>query len=141
MKPDEQKIALLGDRLSRFPGLVCAFLIGSGARGRLRPQSDLDVALLFRDRPPATEELLGLAAELESLAGRVVHLGVLSCDNLIYATEVYQGGRELFCLDEDFRDTFFMQLLSAYVDFNYARRDVLEAYLVREDAVDEYSAE
>ncbi len=139
--PDEKQLEILVERLKSLPGLVAAYLHGSGARGRLRPESDLDIALLFMGDRPSASVQLNLAADLEAVVGRAVHLGVLSGKNLIYATEVYRYGRELLCLDETRKDDFFMQLLSAYADFNHARREVLDAYLVREEDVDEYSAE
>ncbi len=140
-KPNEQQLEMLVGRLKSLPGLVAAYLHGSGARGRLRPESDLDIALLFMGDRPSTAVLLDLAVALESVVGRAVHFGVLSNNNLIYATEVYQHGRELLCMDETLKAHFFMQLLSAYADYNHARREVLDAYLVREGDTDGYSAE
>lgn len=140
-KPNEQQLKALAGRLKSLSGLVAAYLHGSGARGRLRPESDLDIALLFEAERPSASILLDLAVDLEPVIGRTLHLGVLSCENLIYATEVYQHGRELLCLDEALKDRFFMQLLSSYADFNHARREVLDAYLVREGDSDGYSAE
>lgn len=55
------------------PDVVYALLFGSGARGGLRPGSDLDVALELC--PGAARDALtlgGLAARLESAAGRRV---------------------------------------------------------------------
>jgi len=136
-----KQLSAITESLGSLPGLAVAYLHGSAARGRLHPASDLDIALLFNGPAPLTNKLLSLSADLETIAGRPVHLGILSLENLIYATEVYRHGKEIFCRDEDCRDLFLMQMLSAYVDYNYARREVLDAYLIRENDSDEYTAE
>ena len=121
--------------------IVAAFLHGSAARGGLRPDSDVDVALLLKPgQKLPTQVLLSLAVNAEKILGRKLHLGLLSLDNLIFATEVYQNGRELFCREPELRDRFFMDLLSRYVEFNRARQVVLDAYLIKEGE-NEYSAE
>ncbi|MCF6178968.1 MAG: nucleotidyltransferase domain-containing protein [Geopsychrobacter sp.] len=130
---EEPQIEAVVRQLTTLPGLVAAFLHGSAVKGRLRAESDIDIALLFQEQSPSASFLLELAVDLETCVGRPVHLGVLSCDSLIYATEVYRHGRELFCVDEELKDRFFMRMLSAYADFNRARREVLNAYLIRED--------
>ncbi|NCP04578.1 MAG: nucleotidyltransferase domain-containing protein [Deltaproteobacteria bacterium] len=119
-------------RLAALPGLVAAYLHGSATKGRLRKESDLDIALLLADEKDSADDLAALGADLEVIVGRPVHLGVLNLDRLIYATEVYQHGCELICLNREEHDRFFMRLLSAYADYNFARREVLSSYLVRE---------
>jgi predicted nucleotidyltransferase len=60
--------------------VACAYLFGSHARGEARPDSDVDLAVLFPEPPPAG--LLGphetLAAELERRLRRPVDLVVLN---------------------------------------------------------------
>jgi len=119
-------------RLEVLPGLVAAYLHGSATKGRLRKESDLDIALLLAENRNSGANLSQLGADLELIVGRPVHLGVLSLDSLIYAAEVYQHGWELICLNREQHDRFFMRLLSTYADYNFARREVLSSYLVRE---------
>jgi len=119
-------------RLEVLPSLVAAYLHGSATKGRLRKESDLDIALLLAENRNSGANLSQLGADLELIVGRPVHLGVLSLDSLIYAAEVYQHGWELICLNREQHDRFFMRLLSTYADYNFARREVLSSYLVRE---------
>jgi predicted nucleotidyltransferase len=60
--------------------LVCAYLFGSQARGEAGQGSDLDIAVLFRDAPPANLDRLGfdLAGELEREVGVSVDIVVLN---------------------------------------------------------------
>lgn len=60
--------------------IACAYLYGSTARDESRPSSDLDVAVLFRETPPATLEGLGLdiAGEIERALGKRADIVVLN---------------------------------------------------------------
>ena len=119
----------LAERLDREGGLAAAYLLGSGARGRLRPDSDLDLALLpLRGRVIAPEDRLSLAADLEELAGRPVDVGVLSTTNLVYAKEAVAHGVLLLERDPSARACFAMLVLSMYASLQESRREVLHAY-------------
>jgi len=61
-------------------GIACVYLFGSRARGDSKPDSDLDVAVLFEQTPPATLDGLGLdlAAALQALIELPVDLVVLN---------------------------------------------------------------
>jgi predicted nucleotidyltransferase len=119
----------LMERLAREEGLTAAYLLGSGARGCLRPDSDLDLALLpARGRVISAEDRLSLAADLEELAGRPVDLGVLSTANLVYAKEAVAHGVLIFERDPSARARFAMLVLSMYASLQESRREVLHAY-------------
>jgi predicted nucleotidyltransferase len=64
---------------ARQPAPACAYLYGSVARGDAGPASDVDVAVLFREAPPATLDGLALdiAGDLERIIGRPVDIVVL----------------------------------------------------------------
>ena len=66
----------LQPRLAAEPGLACAWLFGSQARGDAGPRSDADVAVLYKKDPPLTLEASGflLADELTELAGLPVQV-------------------------------------------------------------------
>lgn len=54
-------------------GLKLAMLYGSAATGKMRPDSDIDVALLF-DRPLSADKKMELLARLEHELGRDIDL-------------------------------------------------------------------
>jgi predicted nucleotidyltransferase len=61
-------------------GIAAAYLFGSVARGTARPESDVDVGILYSEDPPQTLEGLGfrLEGDLEKLLGLPVQLVVLN---------------------------------------------------------------
>jgi predicted nucleotidyltransferase len=65
---------------ARGAAIACAYLFGSAARGAARRGSDLDIAVLLPETPPATLEGLAfdLAGEIERLLGRPVDIVVLN---------------------------------------------------------------
>ena len=109
--------------------VAAAYLLGSAADGRLRPDSDVDIAVLptAPNRLLLTERLT-LAAELSRLAGREVDLGVLTTRNLVYAKEAVTRGRLIFDRDHSMTATFEMYALSMYASLQEARREVLRVY-------------
>lgn len=111
-------------------GMICAaFLLGSAATDRMRPESDIDIAiLLVRGRRPDDLQRISLATELSLAAGIPVDLGILSSDNLIYAKEAILRGKEIYCGDRKYTDLMTTALLGMYVNFQEERREVLNAY-------------
>jgi uncharacterized protein len=110
---------------SQFPG--CRE--GSAVRAGLRPDSDVDIAVLpKRGVPLSTRQRADLAVDLEEIVGRPVDLGILKTSNLVYAKEAVAHGKLLFEHDRIARARFAMLTLSMYVDLQQNRREVLNAY-------------
>lgn len=67
-------LAPYGDRIA------CAYLFGSQARGEARRDSDVDLAVLYRDEPPPTLDGLGLEliAAVEAATGHPADIVVLN---------------------------------------------------------------
>ncbi len=129
MKSLETQLKITVRRLKEEPSICAAFLHGSGAKGTLRKDSDIDIALLSewgQVLPP--EKRLALTAELESILGRPVDLGVLSTGNLIYAKEVIENGTELFTRNRFLSERFLSTCLSLYASLQQDRKEVLLAY-------------
>jgi len=116
--------------IDRDPRILSAYVLGSAVSGRMRPDSDLDIAVL----PVATAGLLQqvdiaeLSATLSLAAGRVVDLGVLSSRNLIYASEAILKGERFFCRDTFQADLAAATLLGLAIQFRFERREIVDAY-------------
>lgn len=111
------------ERLRQFFGqrseeLVCAYLYGSMARGTAGPDSDVDIAVLYRTDPPATLDGLGLglAAELERLLGRRVDLVVLNRAPVDLIHRVLRDGVLVCEQDRSARIRFEVRARNEYFD-------------------------
>ena len=106
-----------------------AYLLGSAAAGRLRPDSDIDVAILPQlGSPVPIEERLALTAALGRIFRRDVDIGFLSTSNLVYAKEAITTGRLLFDREPLQTAEFAMHALSMYAALQDERREVLHVY-------------
>jgi predicted nucleotidyltransferase len=119
----------LATRLGEIGEIDAAYLLGSAASGQLRSDSDLDIALLpTRGARFHGRRLAELAADLESLAGRPVDLGILHTGNLVYAKETVSRGKLFYERDPAARRRFAMLALSMYAELQETRREILDAY-------------
>lgn len=116
-------------RLAKDDKIAAAYLLGSGAEGCLRADSDVDIALLpVRGQTFSGRDRMELAADLTDIAGRTADLGVLHTGNLVYAKEAVARGRVIFERDHAASVGFAALVLSMYADLQENRRQVLRAY-------------
>lgn len=105
------------------------YLLGSAANGQLRPDSDVDIALLTA--PGMTINAVDrqtLASKLALTLGREVDVGLLSSANLVYAFQTIMTGRRLFTRNSAHSDITAASLLGLYAQFNSDRQEVCRAY-------------
>ena len=125
----ESVLTAMIQRLAQDDKIAAAYLLGSGAEGRLRADSDVDIALLpVRGGSLSGRDRMNLAADLTDIAERTVDLGVLHTGNLVYAKEAVARGRVIFERDHAARVRFAALVLSMYADLQENRREVLHAY-------------
>jgi predicted nucleotidyltransferase len=109
--------------------ILAAYLLGSAVSGRLRPDSDIDVALLpYPSCRLSDLDRANLGARIAFEIGREVDIGELCSSNLIYAKEAIFTGLRIFSRDARAADESAATLLGLYVAFNEERREVLDAY-------------
>lgn len=126
---DTAQLAAMVSHLSSQAYVAAAYLLGSAAEGRLRPDSDVDIAVLpLAPNGLPVAERLSLAAELSRIVGREVDLGILTTRNLVYAKEAVTRGWLIFDGDHSTTARFEMYALSMYASLQEARREVLRAY-------------
>jgi predicted nucleotidyltransferase len=106
------------------PGVVCAYLYGSLARGEAGPESDIDVAVLF-EKPPGSRLDAGpfdLEGELESALGRPVQVVVLNRAPADLVHRVLRDGRVALDRDRAARIRFEVAKRNEYFDLEPIRR-------------------
>ena len=109
------------------PAELCAvYLYGSRARGTATEGSDLDLALLFYETPPAT--LSGLPLDLESKLERVIRLPVqavvLNCAPPDLVHRILRDGKLVLDRDPGRRIGFEVRARNEYFDL----KPVLDQY-------------
>jgi predicted nucleotidyltransferase len=118
--------------LEAQPAVLAAVVFGSAAVGRLRPDSDLDLAVLFAEgRVPDAFAALELRAALEQRLCRDVDLIILNQASPILAFQVAKNGRLITCKDPHAYQLYAMRLISEYADFKRIRRPIEEAIINR----------
>ena len=112
--------------LAGDPGIAAAIVYGSAAKGRLRPDSDIDIAVLFaplaEPRVGAGHGFLELLGRLTVAAGRDAHLVDLrGCDNALRRS-IFASGIRLFDRSGQVLRDLERSTLVEYADWDYARR-------------------
>jgi uncharacterized protein len=110
-------------------GLDALWVFGSQASGNARPDSDLDIAALFRVRP-SPSELLDFRGELERVAGMPVDIVDIESASPILAMQVLRSGKLLVDARPARRVDFVAHAPGRYEDLKRIRRPI-ELALVR----------
>ena len=104
-----------------------AFLIGSFAAGTARPDSDVDVAVLF-GRVPDYMDVLGLRDRLSDLMEREADLVVLNDSGPVIRMQVLKTGIRLRA-EKGAYEEFFVRTVNEYDDLKQIRAPIEEAVL------------
>jgi uncharacterized protein len=128
--PESQTPRPMGRLTSRvaeaIPDAQALYVFGSAAEGRLRADSDLDIAVLG-PTPVESLRLFELAQSLTGIAGREVDLVDLRSVPLTLQAQIVGRGRRLATFGPEGAVSFFEnQILSRYTAFVEERRVVLE---------------
>lgn len=106
-----------GAVLRSTPSVAAAWIFGSFARGEVRADSDLDVAVLFQPLAVDPRDLLDLAARLEQATARRIDVAVLGIHDPIIAHEVLSTGILVCDADRERRIDFTTDALARYLDW------------------------
>jgi predicted nucleotidyltransferase len=122
---DTSTILRIQEALAPFrPAAVYVF--GSAAAGRVRSDSDLDLAVL-PEKAISTLLLFEAKAQVAEIVNRDVDLIDLSSTSTVLCKEVVAGGRLLYENNAHRRAEFEMYTLSDYARLNEERAPVLAA--------------
>jgi uncharacterized protein len=106
------------------PDLIALYRFGSQAKGRARPDSDVDLAVLASHPIPALRRF-ELAQELAAQLHRDVDLLDLRTAPTVMRMQVISTGECLAAPNEAARREFEMYTYSDYARLNEERRDIL----------------
>ena len=119
----------LNNILKNRSDIAAAYLLGSAVKGMLRDDSDVDIALLPADEAAISiQSRLELAALLEAKLNRTIDIGIISSNNLIYASEAILNGRRIITFQKDYTEATETRLLGCYFTFRQDRKMVEEGY-------------
>jgi predicted nucleotidyltransferase len=116
--------------LAALPDTQAIYLFGSAAAGRLRDDSDVDVAVLLphvRAKALGSLALSELAFDLMKALRRDVDLINLRQVSTVLQKQVIENGIVLFCADEFAKDEFEMLTISFYQKLNEERAGILQS--------------
>jgi len=119
------KSVLTEELAKKFPGAYGAYLFGSGASDQLRPDSDLDIAILRID-PLLPDEVLGLKSFLSKTFRRDSDIVDLYRADSVTAAQVVTTGIEILSLSAIKMAEFETMALSRYALLNEERREILK---------------
>lgn len=120
---DESQIAILLELLGQRAGVDAAWLFGSQATGKAGPSSDIDVAVLFSQRPSPIERI-EWQSELAGRLGRSVDLVDLDGASPALAMQVLRHGKLLLDRNPRRRIAFAAILPSRYEDLRRLRAPI-----------------
>ncbi len=122
----DAELSLACAELARaLPNLMLAYVFGSRATGRSRPDSDLDLAVLC-DVVVDPLALYGIAQTIAGALRRDVDVVDLSCASTVLQKEIVAHGQLLHAREPGMRLAFEARVLSDYARLNEERAPVLE---------------
>lgn len=116
--------------LAALPEAQAIYLFGSAAKGRMRDDSDVDVAVLLphvRAKELGSLALSDLAFDLMKALRRDVDLVNLRLVSTVLQKQVIENGIVLFCANDYAREEFEMLTISFYQKLNEERAGILQS--------------
>ena len=130
VKSESDILERLKKNLQAEGNILVAYIFGSFLEQRLTSESDVDIAVLFREESvPDGFGMLDLAARLSRGAGREVDLLCLNNAGPIIAMQVLRKGKIIVERDAQKRVEFQVRLISRYDDVKRVRLPIEKAIL------------
>ena len=114
-------LPLISETLQQNDKVSAAWVFGSVATGKDRPDSDIDIAILFikgLDKQERFDMRLTIAAELSDLTGREVDVIDMQASPLFLQHQVRRFGYLLFEKDHAYRVDYDVKSRRQYLDFS-----------------------
>ena len=113
----QEKLRSLLTARAQTDGIAAAYLFGSTARGTARPDSDVDVGVLYSVDPPKTlAGMFDLEADLEAALGKPVQVIVLNYAPVDLIIRILRDGKLLLDRDRSRRSRFEVRSRNEFWD-------------------------
>lgn len=127
------KIPQLIDALQKCDDVIALFFFGSLATGKLKPLSDLDIALIL-DGSLSKDKLFNRELELislisEELGTEEFDLIILNTAPMRFAHQIFRSGKRIFVKDQKKLTDFQEEVIKKYIDFKYYREQFDQEFL------------
>lgn len=124
MEAEEPAVLIekIREACSREEAILAAYLFGSGATGRMRATSDIDVAVWVAPEHEDNFPFLAFAAALDRQCRRSVDLVLLNRAGELLKYQVRRYGRLIFERDPRRRKQFEVSSRKRFEDFLYLHR-------------------
>lgn len=132
--PDLNEIQSAVKTLVRDKAEFC-FLLGSAATHRFRPDSDIDIAVFWKNGEVEFDYKLEVVNELENILGHNIDLITLNNIDVIFGIQVVDTGRVLINNNPGLLLEWKAHQLSRYPDFKASRAIIEENILNRKKYV------
>ena len=106
----------LAEVFRRYPDVLAVYLFGSQATGRLRRESDLDLAILPRTAS-LRERRLDILADLARYGFSNVDLVFLDTDDIVLKYEAVKHNRVVYQTEDFDRGSTYSKIVRQYLDF------------------------
>jgi predicted nucleotidyltransferase len=130
---DTELVSILESYFTKRNDIAFAFLFGSAARGKIRKEGDIDIAIYFRPEKDVewenfTKKYEGenrIALDLERLLKKEVDLVVLNRARSVLADEIVRKGKPIIIKD---REMFLDFLCIVSDEAEYVRNSLTASY-------------
>jgi predicted nucleotidyltransferase len=121
---DEALVAALRDYFSGQQDVMAAYLFGSRVVGKMRPDSDVDTAVLLSEEDGVVrfERRLRLMSEVSDVCGREADVVVLNDAPPLLQGQILRHGWLIFERDQQARVEFEVRAGKIYADLKPMRR-------------------
>ncbi len=110
-KSMETEINRVVNELKSYPKVIAIVLFGSYARKKIKPLSDIDIAVILSDK--------SLEAEISSFSSNILDIVVFFRLPLYIQFEVLKYGKTLFVRDEKYFFEIKRKILRDYLEMSY----------------------